>query len=272
MIDLVCHTGLDSHSFNNGLVDARRLSESAVASGLKTIVVTAPWPRGAQVPLVPFDSYADSLSRLRASTGRNLSIRLGYSLEAGDHLPVLIKKYGAGVTLGNGPHPFVTIPALQVPAELDSVWDRLVNKGFPPIISKPECNVVLRRDPERLDRWVKGGVILQINAASVLGHYGREVQRFALLLLQRNRGKIVVASNARTFEEGAAVLRDAYEELTKRLGAAEADLCTNQMLSGLISGEVVSLKAVVEKRDPLSALLRAFRSQKPTETVASYQK
>ena len=237
MIDLSCHLleGVEGgpESFQGSLEMCRR----AVGDGVRTIVATPRWAAHAAAPPLPFAECERQLSRLRREMGDALGLKLGFALQFGAHLPGLIEKYGARLTLGGaGTHVLVALPALDVPREAEEVWAAVARLGLTPVVGRPECSSGLRHAPERLDRWVEAGAVVQLDAASVGGTYGREAQRFAWRCIERYAAAsaVVIASNARESGAQRPSLKSAAEGAARKTGTRRARALVEQTPAQII--------------------------------------
>lgn len=219
MIDLCCHLFEGTDDGGRGGFDERlEVCRLSLAEGVRAVVATLRWPAGATTPPGAFADFELSLARLQEESGGALRLRPGFVFEFGEGLPNLAEKYGSKLALGGGTHLLVSLPALKTPAGAEGVWDALAGLGFRTVIARPECSTSLRLNPERLDRWVAGGVVAQLDAASVVGAYGREARRFAWRCLRSYpSGRVVVASGQRRASLGRAA-----GEIAKKIGRRRA--------------------------------------------------
>jgi protein-tyrosine phosphatase len=234
MIDLHCHlldeTGCGPRDFAESLEMCRQ----AVADGVRTIVATPRWEAQADGPPLPLADCERKLEHLRRETRGALSLKLGFLMRFRTDLAGLLRRYGAAVTFGGGRHVLVSLPSLRMPEETEEVWDAVQQMGFGLILARPECSPVLRRDSERLDRWAAGGLKLQLDAASINGAHGREVERFALQCVRAYRGCVVIASGARDGRTRRASLALAREALAQKYGTRCAQLLLSEAPESII--------------------------------------
>ena len=87
------------------------------------------------------------------------------------------------VALNGTPYVLVEPPFRTYPAFLDGLLAELQESGFWPILAHPERNVIIQQEPDRLRSLVASGMLVQINAGSLLGDYGDRVRESALVLL-----------------------------------------------------------------------------------------
>lgn len=234
MIDLRSHV-LDGTPCGPGsFAESVEMCRAAAADGVTTLVATPRWEAGRAEPPIPFDECRSKIERLEAETGRAVALRLGFALQFSGKLPELVARHGPRLALAGKRHILVSLPSVEVPSEVEKVWGELSRAGFRVVLAHPECNMVLRRDAERLARWVAAGVTIQVDAASVAGAHGREVRRFALECLRRYEGRAVVASNARRGATQEGSLARSRRELAGIVGERRASGFTCGTPAGLI--------------------------------------
>jgi tyrosine-protein phosphatase YwqE len=238
------------------------MCRAAIADGVRTIVATPSWDADSSEPPISFAVCRDKIELLQKEFCGVLSITQGFVLPFSPRLPAIVERYGSQLALGGKRHLLVSLPALRVPAETEDVWQALNRQGFSVVVAHPECSAVLRRDQERIARWVTNGITLQIDAASVAGAHGREVRKFAIDSLRQYEGRAVVASNARGTNGHRTMLAKAREELIKQIGTGPTQRFMTETPTAIISDKA---QAVHQRRAPsgrLSSFLRALRPGK----------
>jgi protein-tyrosine phosphatase len=266
MIDTRCHifdgTGCGPSSFSESL----QMCDAAIEGGVGTIVAMLRWQAGAADPPLTFSEIEGKLERLRGERRGALEFTYGFALEIGPGLPALIDRYGSRLALAGHRHLFLSVPPTQVPAEMRQVRDALSRRDLSAVVAHPECSPALRRSPSTFGEWVASGWKLQVDAASVVGSYGREVRKFANNLLRQYEGSVMVASNARGPREN--LLQAAHAELITQFGAGRAAMFVRQIplevLCNVKTASRMSLKANTSgKLNTLSSIVNSIRSFKP---------
>jgi protein-tyrosine phosphatase len=85
------------------------------------------------------------------------------------------------------PHNQAIAPGLVVPT--------LIAAGFTPVLTHPERNDPLQREPDLLDAWYSSGAVIQLTAGSVVGDFGPAAEDVSWHWLRR--GVVhVIASDA----------------------------------------------------------------------------
>jgi protein-tyrosine phosphatase len=119
--------------------------------------------------------------------------------------------------------PFDAIPIYSQ----DTVY-RLQVRNMKTIIAHPERNRNFVRDINKFMSYVEIGCLVQIDAASIIGVYGREVKEFSKKLIKLNAAHFV-ASDAHCPKDYSNWYRQAYEKVRKWAGQEYTDelFCSN---------------------------------------------
>jgi Capsular polysaccharide biosynthesis protein len=248
------------------------MCRQAVNEGVHTIVSAQLWDINTDELPPDFDEHERRLLRLQSemSGSNTLALKQGFVLRFGPKLPALIETYGASITLGGGRFVLVALPALRVPVETEEIWARLAQQGFTAIVAGPECSPALRRDEERLEKWLALGVRLQLNAASITGAHGRDARRFAFHYIKKYPSQLVVASNAREAGARTPSLSSARAAVLSRFGKSLAHALFEANPAAILKTSPASAAAEETRtpRGPSSLLQQLFKLKKAaTDTV-----
>jgi protein-tyrosine phosphatase len=80
----------------------------------------------------------------------------------------------------------VEFPDLVIPSQYAGVLRKLRSAGYTIVVTHPERNPALQRNPELLAEWIREGCLVQVTSASLYGRFGRVAKAFADALLERN--------------------------------------------------------------------------------------
>lgn len=90
------------------------------------------------------------------------------------------------LTLANSRYLLLELPSQTIPAYTVNVIQAMLERELIPIIAHPERNRAIAEKPERLERLVRHGAAAQITSGSLSGHFGRNIQKLSLQLVEAN--------------------------------------------------------------------------------------
>jgi protein-tyrosine phosphatase len=128
----------------------------------------------------------------------------------------------------------VEIPDYGLPNSLTEIFYQMQLVGLTPILTHPERNLTLQKDRSRLLEWLRGGVLVQVTAGSVMGRMGKQAQKIAHELLS-NRWVHFLATDAHNTSSRPPLMHDAFDEVAKRYGPDYAHLlCVSNPLAAFM--------------------------------------
>ncbi|MGB7758862.1 MAG: CpsB/CapC family capsule biosynthesis tyrosine phosphatase [Bryobacteraceae bacterium] len=190
MIDIHSHIvwGVDDGA--PGMEESIAMLEAAGESGTTEIVATP--HANAQYAYEP-ELVEDRIRELAAKTGGKPKIHRGCEFHLNfdnvDHLLEQPFRY----TINGKQYLLIECPDFHVGRHTDTVLRRLVDAGLTPIVAHPERNPVVRREVERLERWVELGCLTQVTALSIVGGFGGSAKAASMRLLRRGLVHIVAS-------------------------------------------------------------------------------
>lgn len=122
----------------------------------------------------------------------------------------------------------IELPTANIPAYTVQIIQGILNLDKVPIIAHPERNRAIAEKPSRLLKLINHGALTQITAGSLAGHFGRNIQKLSLQLVDANLvhtyGSDVHHPKTRPFLFDAGLR---YLEKHKRLDAVDILLENN---------------------------------------------
>ena len=185
-VDLHSHLlpGIDDGA--KDIADSLQLIRGVQALGYQKLITT---------PHVYQEFYSNThadirngLSKVRvalAEAGLDIEIEAAAEYFIDEHFEALLE-VDELLTFGDN-HVLVETSFFAEPPGLEDIFFRLRTKGYRPILAHPERYGYLARDPERCQRFREMGVQLQLNALSLIGHYGPDVKKLARQLLHNRQ-------------------------------------------------------------------------------------
>lgn len=129
----------------------------------------------------------------------------------------------------------VELPDYTLSPNLKETFYELRMGGLIPILTHPERNPVLQREPQRMLPWLRDGLLVQVTAGSVTGRMGKQAQRVAERLLA-NRWVHILATDAHDTRRRPPQMREAREIISKRYGTLYADLLCRENPMAVFEG------------------------------------
>lgn len=128
---------------------------------------------------------------------------------------------------------------LHISGSMSKVLDRLLSVDLIPIVTHPERNPILQKEPARVERWVELGCLVQVTALSVLGGFGKRAaasarQFFSMGLVH------VIASDAHDPVHRHPRLDEAFAAVSEEYGKGVAQLLFVDNPGRIIRGQFVS--------------------------------
>lgn len=196
MIDIHNHI---IYSFDDGPAtkkDALEMIRIASDQGITAIFATSHFTEVIQ-PEVEVDYFA-KLKILRNEVkkqGISVDLYSGSEMFYHHFLERTIKKSKVGTLCGLGLYVLMEFPLYLMPSGVEETLFKLNLDEVIPIIAHPERYSAIIEEPEKVMNLLKHGGLLQVNVGSVLGKFGRKVQKVAMWLLE-NRMAHFLGSDA----------------------------------------------------------------------------
>ncbi|MEA2298230.1 MAG: protein-tyrosine phosphatase [Solirubrobacteraceae bacterium] len=232
MIDLHCHIlpGIDDGPAT--IEETLELARAAVAGGTRTIVATSHVS-----PRYPNDPATIALG-VGQVNARLAEEKIPLEVRAGAEVAIsMIDELGAedlrALRLGGGPWLLIESPFTLVVDSLPAVVGYFQSAGHEIVLAHPERCPGFHRRPELLKVLVREQKVLtSVTAGSLVGQFGRDVERFALGMA---RAGLIhnVASDAHDTERRPPVIADRLEQAG--LGAY-AELLVKTMPRAILDG------------------------------------
>ena len=157
------------------------------------------------------EDYIEKLDKLiLASKEEKLNIKIISGLEIYMH-PNLPKLYKEKKIWGiNGSkYLLIELPMGQFPMYTEDIFYELMLLGASPILAHPERNLKIMKDHDLIINLIEQGVLMQMNAGSLIGDYGKDVKKTAEEFVKRNMIHIL-GSDGHNNTSRKTKLKDAY--------------------------------------------------------------
>ena len=141
---------------------------------------------------------------------------------------------------GNTAYMLVEFPTNYVPKYAGELFYNMRLQGIQPILVHPERNSGIIEDPNILFKFIEQGVLSQITASSVTGHFGKKIQKLTFQIIEHQLTHFV-ASDAHNVTSRAFKMREAFEIIEEKYGLSKAQFFKDNAAS-VIFNEAIYLE------------------------------
>ncbi|WP_373737161.1 tyrosine-protein phosphatase [Jeotgalibaca porci] len=245
MIDLHCHIlpGVDDGAAS--LQESLSMAEQAMAQGITHLLCT-PHHNNGRYENEKSSVIAAVHHLQNALDERNLPLTLleGQEVRVTGELITAIEKDHLLFTDITDTYLLLEFPTQDVPAFSESLFFELRTLGKVPVIVHPERNAIFREDPNRLIPFLEMGCLAQLTAPSIVGVFGKQIQKTAHEMVTHNLVQMV-ASDAHSVTKRRFYLKEAYEIIEQEWGK-EKVLQMQQVARDLVNGDDVTYPSYTE--------------------------
>ena len=240
MYDLHAHIlpGLDDGA--KSMDESVEMARVAAAQGTRAILAT---PHRKDVTEQHSVAHAKTLLDELNARVRAEAIELEVLLGMENHLDVdLPAEIGAGRALpmnGTG-HVLIELPFFGSPAFIAPTLHRVQAAGLVPVLAHPERIEAFRQDTELLAEFVRGGMLGQITAGSLLGHFGLCVRDFTCELLRRGLAHLMASDTHAPAGPRWPGLAEVVEAASAIVGAEKAHDLVDAVPKAILQGRQVN--------------------------------
>ena len=145
-------------------------------------------------------------------------------------------KMGKLLTLNQTPYTLIEFAFDEEPWWIEAMIGELQGVGLVPILAHPERYYCVQDDPELLEEWRMQGALAQMNKGSVLGRFGKAVERTAEVLL-RKQHFTCIASDAHHAHVRTTDMKELHRYLQRYYSLEEQDRLLRQNPLSILRGK-----------------------------------
>ena len=156
----------------------------------------------------------------------------------------------------HGKYMLIECFPFHLPPNFSDEFYKLKLSGTTPIFAHPERNKVIQGDINIIEKLISSGTLIQIDAGSILGHFGLKCKNVALELLTRDMVHFI-GSDAHNDKKRNFCLAPAIDVIRKIIGE-NVKVLTKDNPQKLLSGEEISPFQVIKtkKKDYLTNVFK----------------
>ena len=140
----------------------------------------------------------------------------------------------------------IEFPTMSLLSYTQELFFQLRALGKVPIIVHPERNLKFRENPDLLLPYLEMGCLAQLTAPSLVGVYGKAIQKTTKEMLKRNLVQMI-ASDAHGIHKRTFYLKESCEIIIKDYGTEKMDWM-QQVAQDIIRGQQLNYPSYLKKR------------------------
>ncbi len=235
MIDIHCHIlpGIDDGS--DTWETTAQMCRTAVRDGITHIVATPHCDGHYEYDREHFTDMLATLSEV--SSGKlTFSIGCDFHLSPRNMTDVMIDP--RRFAIGDTQYLLVEFDHHGIPSNAEDQLMAILSRGMVPIVTHPERNTFLMKNPDTVLRYIAAGCLVQVTANAFTGFWGPKSKKSAEKLLQK-KAIHIVASDAHDLELRPPVLSEARTRVATLAGADMAEALFTHNPAAVVAGNSV---------------------------------
>lgn len=254
MIDLHTHILPDVDDGPVGLEESMDMIRGGWEEGVRTICAT---PHLLETPnRERIDLFVSSFQNLKErvqADGPSINLILGSEIYFQPEMEKILA-FPRLTLNGMGKYLLMEFPMQTIPPGAEKIIFNLVIGGIVPIVAHPERNFSVLRNEAILNPIVHSGALLQVNAGSLEGQFGKPVKKTALSLLRKGLVQII-GSDAHNAADRPVSLQKAVEIAAQVIGQEQARLLVTVNPQKILAGEPLLTNRLPSPQPPENGFL-----------------
>ena len=148
------------------------------------------------------------------------------------------------VTLGNRKYMLIEFKSNIYPSGYEDEFYKLQLNGITPIVAHPERYRFIQNDISILELWKNRGYLIQIDAGSVLGYFGKKTKTVSLKMI-KNGFVNLIGSDAHNTKKRNFCLLDAYSAIETMFDKDIVDILKRNTVC-LLKGEKIQSSSLTQ--------------------------
>jgi protein-tyrosine phosphatase len=192
VIDIHCHILPEVDDGPKSWEASETMCRIAAQDGIEHIVAT---PHANDCYFYDRPYFEELLRSLASRIGEKPALSLGCDFHLSEENMQNALRDPERYAIANTRYLLVEFSNTRISRSVDDWFRGMHHEGIRPIITHPERNPLLRKDPARIFAWLELGASVQLTASSLAGHWGKAAQRTSEWLL-RKKAVAFLASDA----------------------------------------------------------------------------
>jgi protein-tyrosine phosphatase len=239
MIDIHAHIlpGVDDGA--KSVEDSVRMLRQAVDAGVKTICATPHILNRVTPRLDQVIDHSFSLLKSRLEMSKlDIQLTLGSEIYLRPDIFSLSRHTFFSLNQ-TGRYVLIELPLGELPVGTDRLVYNMRLEDVTPIIAHPERSLTKTGHLREIESLVRQGALMQLNAGSLLGHFGKLCRKMAERLLELGLVHVIASDAHNTDNRSVYVLAQAYRKVLRLLDQDQTQRLFLNNPKNILSGRSV---------------------------------
>lgn len=230
MIDIHSHIVFGVDDGPSSIKESIRMVLEAEKLGVKEIIATPHFNN----LLLDTDKTVENFLILSSRIADcDVKLHIGYEVFINSSMIEKVKELRTR-TLSNSSYILFELPFDNIPVYCSKLLYEFHIEKLIPILAHPERNRVFMRNFDSFINFIENGCLVQIDAGSIVGAYGKEAKNFAKRAIKLNLAQFV-ASDAHCTEDYKDWYLSAYNQVKRWAGEEYTNQIFNENAKKIIS-------------------------------------
>ena len=235
MVDIHCHILPEVDDGAKTWEISTQMCRMAASDGIDHIVAT---PHANHEYEYSRELHEERLARLRVIAGNLITFSLGCDFHFSYDNIADALLHPERYCIGNTRYLLVEFSDFAISPMTAGHLRQLMDRGLTPILTHPERNPILQRDPARVLEWAADGALVQVTANALTGRWGPIARKMSLFLL-RQRAVHVLASDAHDLKSRPPLLSAGRDEISRIAGRETAEALVDSNPRAIVQGKPI---------------------------------
>ena len=258
MIDIHCHILPNVDDGSESLEESIEMAKIAESEGITRIVNTShchfdfKYKKGNELKL-----ELEKFNQVLKEENINIEVLLGNELY---YTSDLIERFDEldFFSMNNSKYILMEFSPINFPKNIEDVIYEIKIRGYIPIIAHAERYKQVQEDVNIVLDCIKEGALIQVNASSILGKNGENVEDTSKKLLDNNMVHFV-ATDAHSSNRRRPLIKDSYNYILKNYGKEVSEKLFIENPTAVIENRDISILNPTKYEEKRSFLKRLFR-------------
>lgn len=198
MIDLHSHLVYGVDDGSKDIEDSIKMIEEAKKIGFTDIILTPHYMEDYYE--VEKEEIANRIEKIKNMLQqreiKNISLYQGNEIYITSNMSSYLREEIVS-TINDTKYVLFEMPMQTLPIQMEEVVYSLLESNKIPIIAHPERYNYVQENPNLLIDWMDQGILFQANYGSIVGQYGKQIQKTVYTLLEHNMIQFLGSDNHR---------------------------------------------------------------------------